>query len=49
MITPARTLAILDNFAKKFKVVYALSYIEEALKKSSVSNEVIVESLKECY
>ena len=49
LLEESKKQTILDNFAKKFKVVNALSYIEEALKKSSVSNEVIVEQLKKCY
>jgi len=49
LLDESKKQSILDNFAKKFKVVNALKYIEEALANPKKSNDQIVEHLKKCY
>jgi hypothetical protein len=49
LLDESKKQTILDNFANKYKVVNALSYIEKAIESNKVSNEVIVEQLKKCY
>ena len=49
LLDESKKQTILDNFSKKYKVVNALSYIEEAIEANKVANEVIIEQLKKCY